>query len=68
MRIRSNESLNNMKRVIVFVFALLMMKMSFAQTQLELNKKAQDDFSKADNELNIVFKKISTDTRMILCL
>jgi hypothetical protein len=57
-----------MKRVIVFVFALLMMKMSFAQTQLELNKKAQDDFSKADNELNIVFKKISTDTRMILCL
>jgi uncharacterized protein YecT (DUF1311 family) len=61
MRIRSNESLNNMKRVIVFVFALLMMKMSFAQTQLELNKKAQDDFSKADNELNIVFKKISTE-------
>lgn len=60
MRIRLSELSNNMKRVIVFVFSLLVMQITFAQSQLDLNKKAQDNFLKADNELNTVFKKILT--------
>lgn len=50
-----------MKAIIVFGFALMITQISFAQTQFELNKKAQDNFLKADNELNIVFKKILTE-------
>ena len=47
-----------MKRVIVFLFVLTMAKISFAQTQYELNKKAQDNFLKAEKELNSAFQKI----------
>jgi uncharacterized protein YecT (DUF1311 family) len=47
-----------MKSIIVFGFALFIAKMSFAQTQYEMNTKAQDNFLKADKELNSVFKRI----------
>ena len=50
-----------MKKVVVLVFVLLTIQISFAQTQGELNKKAQDNFLKANNELNTVFKRILTE-------
>lgn len=36
---------------------------SFSQTQAEMNQEAQENYAKADNELNVVYKKLVTENK-----
>jgi len=47
-----------MKKYLVILFMLSLIQLVHAQTQAEMNKKAWDDFAKADQKLNDVYKKI----------
>lgn len=47
-----------MKRIIVLIVICLISNFGFSQTQLEMNQSANNDFLKADKELNSVYQKI----------
>ncbi|MBI1344230.1 MAG: DUF1311 domain-containing protein [Terrimonas sp.] len=58
-----------MKKIVLLMSFSLTLCHLFGQTQLELNNKANEDFLKADKELNSVYKAIlkeyKTDTAFI---
>lgn len=58
-----------MKNAIYIFIFFLIQNLSFGQTQLELNQKAENDYKKADKELNSVYQKIlieyKSDTEFI---
>jgi uncharacterized protein YecT (DUF1311 family) len=47
-------------RILLFLLISLISSGGFAQTQSDLNKEAGDSYSKSDQELNQVYKKLLT--------
>ena len=47
-----------MKKYLIILVVLSLAQLVGAQTQTEMNQKAADDFAKADQKLNDVYKKI----------
>jgi uncharacterized protein YecT (DUF1311 family) len=47
-----------MKKIIVIIVICLISNFGFSQTQFEMNQSANNDFLKADKELNSVYQKI----------
>jgi len=48
-------------RIILITFTFFITLTCFSQTQSDLNKKANEAFQTADNELNVIYKKILSD-------
>jgi len=47
-----------MKKIIVLIVIFLISNFGFSQTQFEMNQSANNDFLKADKELNSVYQNI----------
>ena len=52
-----------MKKIVIIVLLLVQMP-SFTQTQFEMNQMADQEYKKADIELNAVYKKILNDYKL----
>lgn len=50
-----------MKQLSFTMLLLMLISCSFAQTQLEMNMQAKEEFLKADKELNKVYQQILSD-------
>jgi len=47
-----------MKKYLIILFITIFQNISFAQTQLEMNEDAYNNYLKTDKELNITYQKI----------